>query len=745
MNTHLLISSCSLCLRGFICQVYHAHRVVLDNLVALTKVTKLGTGTGKTRETALSDHSSTVRASGMSSRSDLDDNIVFHNAHIGDSSGTDEFCTDLSDDDSLPGVAELFISSKPMVQRAGKGFTFRDNNTSPLPSVKTSSSWNSARSFSGRRSASPLHGYSSRRSVSPLHDSKRANESQSEIAAQLDHVRARSPPPVFEDLAMRYQVPVKFGMSDTEMSETRLSIGFFTQESELNSQTLACTLPHGIQGVRLGAQSVQASMRVYVNAQFADPKTGLYGDTVACDGRLGVVEQCDQSETCKLRLADGRLQWVQCQALISMDQAGDLQLEALTGTSNIATSLRNISTLIESKIAVTPALQNLVLKVHANDADGVRASCADLALGEIDGLVDGCGLLHVAVEFGYLEVVTILLTAGANPNLRDAEENTPMHWAFISEDHAEGAAVTAALIEAGANINAQNKLGLTPLHIAAGKGHLVGTEILIAMNCQVDIPTFDTNETSIFYAMKALSTEILKLLVEQGACNINVCDGDGDTPLHLSFYMARRLPDFIQVSEYLIQHGANAASMNQHGVAAIDYCPEEFRERVKEVFVSVRVAKLKSMEFGAEIKPGDRVKLRPGMSTPAYGFQGVTEDDLLVVRHVEDGVVQATFVDPNIMLQFDEQEMYLVYDTSGTLLTTSSAQDDAVKMFDVNSDSFWQSDGERGKHWIMLELPDVVDVLALEVLPHRGGVAFIPKKCEVQIGEHMGQYSVHLI
>jgi hypothetical protein len=48
---------------------------------------------------------------------------------------------------------------------------------------------------------------------------------------------------------------------------------------------------------------------------------------------------------------------------------------------------------------------------------------------------------------------------------------------------------------------------------------------------------------------KALSTEIIKLLVEQGACNVNACDGDGDTPLHLSFYIARRVPEFIAVSE----------------------------------------------------------------------------------------------------------------------------------------------------------------------------------------------------
>jgi ankyrin repeat protein len=71
----------------------------------------------------------------------------------------------------------------------------------------------------------------------------------------------------------------------------------------------------------------------------------------------------------------------------------------------------------------------------------------------------------------------------------------------------------------------------------------VGTEILIAVSCQVDLPSFQQAETPIFYAMKALSTEIIRLLVEQGACNVNACDSDGDTPLHLSFYIARRAGD----------------------------------------------------------------------------------------------------------------------------------------------------------------------------------------------------------
>lgn len=498
----------------------------------------------------------------------------------------------------------------------------------------------------------------------------------------------------------------------------------------------------GIAGVRLSSRLVKLGMRVFVDAQYADPHAGLYGDTVSCDGMLGIVEKCDNSETCKCKLADGRSQWIQCTALTQISDGIDAtRLEALSGTQNISQILRNLSTQIGSVVAVSPTLERLAMAVIANEPDNAREICAALRSGEIDTLIDGKGLLHAATEHNLLEIVTILLTAGAGPNLRDDEENTPLHWAFITKGHADGAAVAASLIDAGANLDAVNQSGLTPLHIAAGKGHLVGTEILIALSCQVDVPSLAQNETPIFYAMKALATEIIKLLVEQGACNINACDGDGDTPLHLSFYIARRLPEFIQVSEYLIEHGANAAAINQQGVSAIDSCPDEYRERIKEKFVAVAVAKLMTAPSGtADFNVGDRVRLRFASTEPKHGYQGVNPDDTLIVRAIDrsTGIVKVSFVDPSILLIFDVDELCAVFDTSGVMLTTSSSQDLSLNMFDSNRETFWQSDGARGEHWVLIEMPDLVELLALEVLPHRGGVAFIPKKIEVQTAEQQG-------
>lgn len=62
----------------------------------------------------------------------------------------------------------------------------------------------------------------------------------------------------------------------------------------------------------------------------------------------------------------------------------------------------------------------------------------------------------------WLPRVHTLLEAGADPNARDAGGNTPLHHSLWTRD----STVVSLLAEAGADVNARNGLGQTPLHIA---------------------------------------------------------------------------------------------------------------------------------------------------------------------------------------------------------------------------------------------------------------------------------------
>ena len=66
------------------------------------------------------------------------------------------------------------------------------------------------------------------------------------------------------------------------------------------------------------------------------------------------------------------------------------------------------------------------------------------------------------------EVVTALLAAGADSNARDEDGDTPLRSAGYRAD----AEAVTALVNAGADLNAKDNDGRTPLQRATKRGHL---------------------------------------------------------------------------------------------------------------------------------------------------------------------------------------------------------------------------------------------------------------------------------
>lgn len=72
--------------------------------------------------------------------------------------------------------------------------------------------------------------------------------------------------------------------------------------------------------------------------------------------------------------------------------------------------------------------------------------------------------LFEAAGSGTASEVKAALSAGADPNVKDGEGWTPLHWAA---QHNDAPAVIVALVEAGGDPNAGGMFDLTPLHLAA--------------------------------------------------------------------------------------------------------------------------------------------------------------------------------------------------------------------------------------------------------------------------------------
>jgi ankyrin repeat protein len=60
----------------------------------------------------------------------------------------------------------------------------------------------------------------------------------------------------------------------------------------------------------------------------------------------------------------------------------------------------------------------------------------------------------------------MLLEAGADVNARDKAGDTPLHWAAAENT---GTAVINALLQAGAVVNARDRYGWLPIHTAADR------------------------------------------------------------------------------------------------------------------------------------------------------------------------------------------------------------------------------------------------------------------------------------
>jgi ankyrin repeat protein len=140
------------------------------------------------------------------------------------------------------------------------------------------------------------------------------------------------------------------------------------------------------------------------------------------------------------------------------------------------------------------------------------------------------------------QLIKLLGGAGGNLEERDANGNTVLHRSVNGVDAGDIDRL-ASIIASGADVNATNGAGQTPLHIAASKiygwdGNKPGTneafQMLVYMKANVNAQ--DNDGRTPLHVLAAADTsfkqEATQLLVDSGA-NPNLQDHDGFTPLHL--------------------------------------------------------------------------------------------------------------------------------------------------------------------------------------------------------------------
>ena len=128
--------------------------------------------------------------------------------------------------------------------------------------------------------------------------------------------------------------------------------------------------------------------------------------------------------------------------------------------------------------------------------------------------------LHRALTRGDFKTLAHLLDLGVAPDERDSEGQTLLAR-VCANDYVEGPhmptyPVAQVLIESGADVNATDRHGSTPLINAAASGALDLAALLLANGAQVDAATKD-GQTALMIAAGKGHREITALLLEAGA------------------------------------------------------------------------------------------------------------------------------------------------------------------------------------------------------------------------------------
>jgi len=132
-----------------------------------------------------------------------------------------------------------------------------------------------------------------------------------------------------------------------------------------------------------------------------------------------------------------------------------------------------------------------------------------------------------AVYFNHSNIVSFLLSKGADPNLSTPDGETALHWA-IKCGHPK---LAELLIKNNANAVVQDKWGISPLQLVIENGYAEILEMLIAKGTKLDSKEKHYGRSFLHLAAVNGHLSIVKILLDQ-QIEVNCVDNYGKTPYY---------------------------------------------------------------------------------------------------------------------------------------------------------------------------------------------------------------------
>ena len=171
--------------------------------------------------------------------------------------------------------------------------------------------------------------------------------------------------------------------------------------------------------------------------------------------------------------------------------------------------------------------------------------------------------LRQATCFGHVEIVRLLLQHGADTDARDQDHSTPLHVAssptelevarrtLVYNPELESRRELEAarlLLEHDAEVDAKNKTGRTPLHLASLDGYTEAVRLLLDHGANPDAKN-TWGWTPLHMATSLGRTETVRLLLDRGA-SVDMKNKDGKTPLEVTAIQGSH-----EIVQMLTNHG----------------------------------------------------------------------------------------------------------------------------------------------------------------------------------------------
>lgn len=183
--------------------------------------------------------------------------------------------------------------------------------------------------------------------------------------------------------------------------------------------------------------------------------------------------------------------------------------------------------------------------------------------------VDAAGetALFAAVRARQPHAVELLLSYGADPRFKNKAGATPLHVDAADGNRSPEArqarrTIAELLLKAGAEVNAADAEGMTPLLVALARQREELLDLLTAAGADVTLKD-QRGRAALHYAAQGNLPAMIDRLAEMKV-DVNAADDTGNTALHMAAMRMRPV-----VIESLLSRGANVNAVNPQGESAL--------------------------------------------------------------------------------------------------------------------------------------------------------------------------------